>query len=349
MCRPSKLLPALLCALAVPVPRGIFAAQETTLTKLAQSCGLTVYPEDLTHRYILMNGADRVTVCPGFARASVNGRVVQLDSTARFVRGEVWVPRTFADVLKRELSLPTRTGREPIRKPKPRPLPRRWKVVIDAGHGGKDPGAVKAGVTEKSVNLDVATRLKPLLEKAGCDVVMTRTRDVSVPLNTRVAVANRARASLFLSIHSNAALSGRASGCETLYVGTTGNARSGGLAKLTANFGVSSFGEAANDALLRSILIQALYEERRVQSKRLADCVQRAMVRHLNTKNRGTRKDIRDLCVLRGVTCPRALVEVGFLSNSSERRNLSNSWYRGRIAQALAEGVIGFLRAQQDW
>ena len=348
MLRPSRLSLALLCVLTASPPRDAIAAREATIGQLAQTLGLSVQTEGLTPRHILMGGTNRVVVCPGFAHALVNGRVVKLDSPARYDRGELRIPPTFVDLLKGELS-PRARAERPTRAHPPRPAARRWKVVIDAGHGGRDPGAVKAGLTEKSVNLDVATKLKPLLEKAGCDVVMTRTRDVAVPLQNRVAIANRARADVFLSIHANAEPRGRESGCETLYVGTTGNAVSGGLTQLAANFSVSSFGRVGSDALLREILVQALYEDRRVQSKHLADRVQQVLAPRLKTKNRGTRKDVRDLCVLRGVTCPRALVEVGFLSSSAERRHLSNPWYRERIARALAEGVLGFLQAQREW
>ena len=329
------------------MPWDAFAARETTIAQVAQSFGLSVHAEELTHRFIMVKGANRVVVCPGFAQASINGHVVRLDSPARYDRGELRVPRSLMDALKRELSPTTHTKRP--RPPAPKAAPRRWKVVIDAGHGGKDPGAVKGGLTEKAVNLDVAMKLKPLLEKAGCDVVMTRSTDVFVPLNTRVAIANRAKADVFLSIHANAEPKGQASGCETLYVGTTGDTESRGLTHLAANFSASSFGQPARDALLRDILVRALYEDRRVQSKRFADSVQRVLARRLNARNRGTRKDIRNLCVLRGVTCPRALVEVGFLTNSAERRHLNDPWYRERIAKALAEGVLDFLQARQEW
>lgn len=327
------------------------AGSDVPLDRVGRALALECEREDGTHRHILTGHGHRVVLCPGFRHALVNGRVVCMDAPVRFSAGEMSVPRAFYDWLRRELP-PSPPPRD---TPSPRPAvptapSRRLRIMIDPGHGGGDPGATRGRLTEKAVNLDIALRLKRLLEQAGYEVLMTRTTDVFVPLDDRVAQTSRARADVFLSIHANAALGRSASGFETIYVGTEGNTQREGLTHLAAAFDAASFGTpGGGDALLKTILVRALYEDRRRQSRRLADCVQQGLATHLTAQDRGAKQDSRGLRVLRGVTCPRALVEVGFLSNDHERRLLALAWYRERVARGLASGLIQFVAAQQRW
>ena len=327
------------------------ASGAVALDRMAEALGLRVQSEAVTHRQILTGHGNRVVLCPGFYHALVNGRVQRLDSPACYRRGEVEIPRAFFDWLRKELSQVPHGREEPRPRAAVPSVPgRRPKIMIDPGHGGKDPGAVRKRLTEKFINLDVALRLKPMLEKAGCDVVMTRTTDVYIHLHERVAWTNHAKADVFLSIHANAAHRRSASGFETFYVGATRDTEDKGLAHLAAVFDAASLGRIGRgDALVEKILVRALYEDRRRQSKFLAECIQRGLSTHLTARNRGAKKDPRGLCVLRGVTCPRALVEVGFLSNDQERRLLNLVWYRKRVARALAAGILEFVAAQRQW
>ena len=326
------------------------AASTVRLADVAAALHLTVRGEDLTHRLILQTRArdQRVVLCAGLGRAVVNGRVVILDSPPCFERGHLTLPRSFMDLLERELqgrrqSPPLsasdraqRTWRSP-----------RAKIVLDPGHGGRDPGAMRRGVLdEKTINLDVALRLQKILRSAGYQVAMTRTADVGLSLQQRCDIANRARPNLFLSIHANAGPRS-AHGYETLFVDASAKAVRLGLRGLSNSFSAANYGSACADPLLRPILTRALYDDYRMQSKVLARCVQWGLARYMDTHNRGVKPQA--LHVLRGVNCPRVLVEVGFMSNPRTGPRLNSPAYRQQIAQGLADGVSFFAQKQLRW
>ena len=329
---------------ATPLP----AASAVRVADLADALHLAVRGEDLTHRLILQAGDQRVVLCPGLGRAVVNGRVVILDSPPCFASGHLTVPGSFMDLLKRELYGPGRkrptSGPDRSRAAWRAP---RVKIVLDPGHGGRDPGAVRRGVLyEKTINLDVARRLQSLLLAAGYQVVMTRNADVALSLQQRCDRANRAAPDLFMSIHANAGPPS-AHGYETFFVDASAKAVNWGLRALVGSFSSADYGSACDDPLLRPILTRALYDDYRMQSRFFAQCVQWGLARYLNTPNRGARP--HKLYVLRGVSCPRVLVEVGFVSNPRTGPRLNRAAHRQRIAQGLADGVRRFTQAQLRW
>jgi N-acetylmuramoyl-L-alanine amidase len=214
------------------------------------------------------------------------------------------------------------------------------RVVIDAGHGGHDPGAQANGINEAELVLDVALRLEKLLvEHEGVDVVLTRRTDQFIPLEERTAIANREKADLFLSIHANASRRGDARGVETYFLNFATNPE----AEIVAARENATSGQTMGTlpAILRAIALNNKLDE----SRELASIVQTHLVRKLKTQN----KAVRDLgvkqapfVVLIGAQMPSVLAEISFVTNRSEAALLKQAGYRQQIAQALYDGIVKY-------
>jgi N-acetylmuramoyl-L-alanine amidase len=217
------------------------------------------------------------------------------------------------------------------------------RIVIDAGHGGHDPGASANGLSEAELTLDVAVRLSKLLQKQpGVDVVMTRSTDVFIPLEERTAIANREGADLFLSIHANASRNTKARGVETYYLNFATNPEAEAVAAR------ENAGSAQTMHRLPEIVKAIALNNKVDESRDFAAIVQRAMVRRLATRN----KNLRDLgvkqapfIVLIGAAMPSVLAEISFVTHKQEGALLKTGAYRQQIAEALLDAV---LRYQQS-
>ena len=217
------------------------------------------------------------------------------------------------------------------------------RVVIDAGHGGHDPGAQANGVNEAELTLDVASRLSRLLQKQpGVEVVMTRDTDVFVPLEERTAIANREGADLFLSIHANASRNPKAHGVETYFLNFANTAE----AEAVAARENSTSGRAMHSLpdIVKAIALNNKIDE----SRDFAEIVQRSMVHKLGTRN----KQLRDLgvkqapfVVLIGAAMPSVLAEISFVTHRQEGILLKSGAYRQQIAEALFDAVIKYQEA----
>jgi N-acetylmuramoyl-L-alanine amidase len=217
------------------------------------------------------------------------------------------------------------------------------RIVIDAGHGGHDPGAQSTGITESELTLDVALRLSRLLQQQpGVEVVMTRDTDVFIPLEERTAIANREGADLFLSIHANASRSPKAHGVETYFLNFASNPD----AEAVAARENSASGRAMHSLpdIVRAIALNNKIDE----SRDFAEMVQRSMVHRLSNRN----KQLRDLgvkqapfVVLIGAAMPSVLAEISFVTHKQEGQLLKTAGYRQQIAEALYDAV---LRYQQS-
>jgi N-acetylmuramoyl-L-alanine amidase len=230
--------------------------------------------------------------------------------------------------------------------PPPRPVlaALRPKIVLDPGHGGTDPGA-EGFAREKEVTLDIARRLATLLEeRLGADVVLTRSRDTTLPLAARTARANAEGADLFLSIHANAARSHRLHGIETYYLNNTHDRATIRLAAMEN--GLTLLAPRRERADLRYILSDLVQVGKMDESIGLATAVQRGLVGHLRARYPG----IADLGVKRGpfyvlvgAYMPCVLVETSFVSHPAEGRRLAGSVYREAVAAGIYAGVERFV------
>jgi N-acetylmuramoyl-L-alanine amidase len=209
--------------------------------------------------------------------------------------------------------------------------------VIDPGHGGHDPGARGAGITEAELVLDVALRLEKLLGKLpGVEVVLTRREDDFISLQERTAIANREGADLFLSIHVNASSVPAARGIETYFLNFASNQSAAAVASRENATSGQTMG--ALQDVVKAIALNSKLDE----SRDFATYVQREMLTSVRSANSAV-KDLgvkqAPFVVLIGAAMPSVLAEISFLTNPQEARLLKASNYRQRIAQALFEGI----------
>ncbi len=225
----------------------------------------------------------------------------------------------------------------------------KWKVdcvVIDPGHGGKDPGAIGVtGLKEKEATLDIALRLKQLLMKdAGIQVVLTREDDRFIGLNQRAKRANSEGGKLFISIHCNSLKKGSGSGFETYFLKPARSAKAMEVA-LREN-SVIDYEESTNgyQELTEEnyILLAMAQSEFARESEGLAAIVQKRMLLNTGLKDRGV--DQAGFYVLVGASMPAILVETAFLSSKHEEKLLKTKKFHQQVAQALYESVLEFMK-----
>ena len=215
-------------------------------------------------------------------------------------------------------------------------------IVIDPGHGGKDPGALGSdALKEKYIVLSISEKLREVLTRKGYTVLMTRDTNRFIPLKERTAFAIQRKADLFLSIHANGSENPKAKGIETYYlsVASTDEAAEDIAARENADSGYSI---QELETLLKGIIQESKSED----SKRLAKYVQQALVQATGAVDRGV-KHAR-FVVLIGTNVPAILIETGFVSNPTEGRKLTTSAYQHKIADAIAQGIEKFLGKTEE-
>jgi len=301
----NSLLAAVLALAMVPGP-------ELDLEKLHQKFDLTRTSEPATGRETLRGPGLTVSFAPGLRVALVNGDVMRLESPVEISGGRIRLPADLASLIER-LAPPRKSAADVEAAPKParRPgsLDRPFKIVLDAGHGGIHTGChARGGYTEKDVTLDVSRRLRDLLDEMGAEVVMTResdthfSEDIDTDLMRRVAISDRARPDLFLSIHCNWTPNPDVRGFE-VYVSRDGKADRG-------------------------------------DSRRMAAEVRSAFRAGLDTEDRGIKE--AGFKVVRHTDAPAVLVELDFISNPVSSRQFADPDHRQRVAELLAEAVRRF-------
>lgn len=221
--------------------------------------------------------------------------------------------------------------------------PASFLVVVDAGHGGKQDGAVSPrGEKEKNVALQIARRLKESLEKAGAKVLLTRDADVDVDLWDRMPKANGSKAELFVSVHLNAMPVGPSRavthGIETYFLSAEATGEQARRVAAQEN-GEARRAKVGTDPLA-NILEDLAQTEAHHEASALAYAVHQRLVKDLGAADRGVQQ--APFIVLMGAQMPAILVEVGFLSHPAESRRLSDKDYQGRIADSLVAGIAAF-------
>lgn len=222
------------------------------------------------------------------------------------------------------------------------PAPAQRKVVvIDAGHGGHDPGAVSRYAREEAVVLAVALKVKALVEAEGVEVVMTRDRDTFLALQERAQMASPER-NLFVSIHGNSADDSRANGVETFVFGRPLDPKL--IETAIKENGGGELGRVRTEEALKATneIVGSIVKENQLNySKNLASVVQEQLVAATGSRDRGVKQNA--LAVLRFARIPAILVEVGFISNPDEGAKLASEAYQTTVARALATGILEFL------
>ena len=215
------------------------------------------------------------------------------------------------------------------------------RIVIDAGHGGHDSGTLGVdGIEEKDVVLDVALRLGKLLhERLGAEIIYTRSDDTFIPLETRTAIANKAQADLFLSIHANSSQDSTARGVETYYLNFTSDATALDVAARENAVGGQSVHQLSD--LVKRITLK----DKIAESREFATDVESSLYGGLakgnaGLKDRGVKK--APFVVLIGANMPSILAEISFVTNPRDAAQLHQPEYRERVAESLFNGVAKY-------
>lgn len=277
------------------------------------------------------------------ARAMIGSNIVMVDSEQvtlssplKREKNDVFVSPDFKRLVIDRLSLAA--GEYSIQKLR--------CIVIDPGHGGKDPGAIgKGGLKEKVLVLDIAQQLKKNLENKGIRVVMTRDRDEFIPLEERARIANRNRADLFVSVHANSSRSRSARGLEVYFLRNL-NLTSRKEIHSGTNYREMFQGYAMkqHNPELENTLLDMLFTNKQSESRRFAGYISRNTADDINAAGRGSKSS--GFSVLRNTLIPAVLVEVGFLSNRNEENLLGKSSYRRDIADSLAKSIFAYANQQ---
>ena len=238
----------------------------------------------------------------------------------------------------------TKPAAEPPKTPQPVPDPSLAQqlglnvktIVIDPGHGGKDPGAVSQKRREKHIVLSLSKTLRDILVKKGYNVRLTRETDVFLPLRKRTQFATSQKADLFISIHTNASTARSAAGIETYYLALASD-ESARRTAMRENAG-AEYNMKELDALVGRIL----KESKSTESRRLAELIQAQLASGKRVKNRGVKH--APFVVLIGTKVPAVLVEVGFISNPAEGKRLTTKAYQNQLATAIAKGIEQYIK-----
>ena len=214
---------------------------------------------------------------------------------------------------------------EPVLRPVKIPTAPAHTVVLDAGHGDFDQGAVSILGNEKDFALDVVERARDLLTKAGFNVRLTRSADVFVPLEDRTAFANRQSNAVFVSVHFNAGAREDAGGVETYSLAPRGVPSTN-----SANLSLADFQPCVGNT-------------RDPENIALATAMHTALITKLGVSDRGIKR--ARFVVLRDCNIPGVLIEGGFLTNAQDRVRIATPVYRQMLAQAILQGVLSYNRA----
>ncbi|MDR6301642.1 N-acetylmuramoyl-L-alanine amidase family protein [Mesonia maritima] len=227
---------------------------------------------------------------------------------------------------------------------------REFVVVLDAGHGGKDPGKSTNGYLEKDIALSIILKVGKQLENMeGIKVIYTRKTDVFIPLHKRADIANNENADLFVSVHCNAASSSQAYGSETFVLGLHRSKdnleiamKENSVIYLEEDYEVKYNGFDPKDPS-SYIGMTLMQEEFLDQSILLADFVQKQFTNVLKRRDRGVKQ--AGFLVLRETYMPSVLIETGFLTNNSEGKYLNSQSGQDKMAEAILEGIINYKKS----
>ncbi len=218
------------------------------------------------------------------------------------------------------------------------------KIVVDPGHGGKDPGASAFGLKEKDIVLKIGQKLAPILaEETGAEVILTRDTDVYIPLEERTAIANTQGADLFISLHINAHPSPKVHGLETYYLNLSTNAE----AMRVAAFENATSTHQMSD--LQDILSDIMKNSKINESSRLAGFVHNSLCDGIKELQETKFKDLgvkqAPFYVLIGAQMPAILIEIAFITNPEDSKHLADDTFLDTIVDDIAEGVQHYIHS----
>ena len=236
-----------------------------------------------------------------------------------------------------------------IIQPAPAVARKKMRIMVDPGHGGKDPGAIRRGYREKTWNLAVAKELASLLKKAGFEVRMTRETDKFIALSERSKMSNNFKADLFVSVHTNASKNSRANGFQVYFRSEKATDKEAAEVAALENEALQYEEVHYNfvDALLQSLAKNEYINE----SSKLAGYVRNAVYKQPGigiAVNRNSSVRQANFYVLKGVNSPAILIEMGYISSSKDRARLSQKAVQKRMAQGIYNGIYDYAK-KEGW
>jgi N-acetylmuramoyl-L-alanine amidase len=267
------------------------------------------------NQIVLTNKTSRLVFGVDSAQAEINGVNVRLSFPAAKDKGGALIAQFDLDTAVRPLLWPSRYV-------EPKKI---TTICLDPGHGGKDPGNRVGSHFEKNYTLPLAFELRDELKKLGFNVILTRSRDTFVDLPDRPAIANKAGADLFVSLHFNAAQSEKDSvaGPETYCITPVGAASSNAQGEGGA-YGATTANRVGNKSLL------------------LANQMEKSLVKNLGANDRGVRR--ARFAVLRDAAMPAILIEGGYMTNPTEGKKIYDANYRKQMAAAIVKGILAYQK-----
>lgn len=315
-----------------PVSMGI------DLNEICNKYHITWQWDGVTQVVLLEYQGNKAKALVGSKLVMVNKERVYLDAPLRRINSSIYVPEDF----ERKVLVPL--GAVLVRGG----INLDWSrmriksIIIDAGHGGKDPGAQGiSGLKEKTVVLDIARHVKDYLQEAGLKVILTRDKDEFVSLADRTEIASKTNADLFISIHANSNPSKKTEGMEVYYCKTSSK-RDLDEEQRTKN--ERTFVKRLNSKhtpMLQEIVADMMYVHKVSQSEDLAKRIVNDSSVDIGSPNRGARPC--RFFVVRNTLIPAVLVEVGYLTNRNEERKLSSATYRQKLAVSIARSIIKYV------
>jgi N-acetylmuramoyl-L-alanine amidase len=219
------------------------------------------------------------------------------------------------------------------------------RIVIDPGHGGKDPGAVGVhGTEEKSVNLWMAQELADALREKDFEVLLTRTDDSFIPLSQRAALANKYKADLFISLHCNASLSSHLNGFEVYFLSEKASDPHADAVARWENASLQFEGKTSPPSSVQAVLRSLEKNTYINHAAQLGAIIDREVARQMSQADLGVKQAA--FYVLRGAEMPAILIEIGFLTNKSEEHLLESKAYRRRLIKAMEAGILEYDQKQ---
>ena len=306
--------------------------EEVRLKELCERSGVEWQWDSVSEVVTLNRGGLKAKALMGSNTVVIADEKIILSAPLKRRKGTVIVPYDFKrKVIERLAPIADFTYR------------RFQKIIVDAGHGGKDPGALgRSGTREKNVVLDIAKRLKRRLEEKGFDVAMTRNSDRFISLEERTRIAARVKGDLFVSIHANANRSRNLIGAEVYYPRESAQSlKSNDDYEKNCKIYINQTSINPNSPTVKEILIDMLSHNKPYESQKLAQHLSQNTLNDGETKSRGSK--MAGFYVLKNSLMPAVLVEVGYLTNKYEESLLKTNAYRQKIAELLAKGIADYL------
>ncbi len=305
--------------------------------------------DGLIESYALRQDLHAARLSVRLAKPGLNWRVRELQAPLRLAvevsaaAFEETAPQTATDALAPapQVRVPVPSAQEPSQQ-------KRHLIIVDAGHGGKDPGAAGTrGTKEKDINLAAAQELTRLLKEDDFfDVVMTRSDDTFIPLAERSRIANDGKADLFVSLHCNAHHSSREQGFEVYFVSENASDPEAERLAQVENSVVALEGKSPADEQAALILHAMSKTENINDSSELAALVSRSLRQRVDLSYRGVKQ--AGFFVLRGTDAPAILVEMAFLTNRKDETKLTTARYRRRLVDGIYAGLLDYAK-RRHW